>query len=92
VFLLPPSLEELEARLRGRGSDGPEVIRARLELARRELAAVELFDYVVVNDALDRCVAAVREVIEAERRGDAAPARRRHGRDVVWPTLAERLR
>jgi guanylate kinase len=91
VFLLPPSLEALEARLRGRGSDGPEVIRARLELARRELGAVELFDYAVVNDELDACVAAVREVIDAERRGDPAPARRRHGRDVVWPRLAPRL-
>jgi guanylate kinase len=92
VFLLPPSLEALEARLRGRGSDGPEVIRARLELARRELRAVHLFDYVVVNDELDRCVAAVREVIEAERRGEGEAARRRHGRDVVWPTWAAQLR
>jgi guanylate kinase len=92
VFLLPPSLPALEARLRARGSDAPEVIRARLELARRELGAVELFDYAVVNDELDRCVAAVREVIDAERRGDAASARRRHGRERVWSALAPRLR
>lgn len=92
VFLLPPSLDALEARLRGRGSDGPDVIRARLELARRELGAVELFDYAIVNDDLAGCVAAVREVIAAERRGDPAPALRRHGRDAVWPELAERMR
>jgi guanylate kinase len=92
VFLLPPSLAALEARLRGRGSDGAEVIRARLELARRELEAVDLFDYVVVNDELERCVAAVREVIEAERRGESDAARRRHGRDVVWPTWGAQLR
>jgi len=92
VFLLPPSREALEARLRGRGSDGPDVIRARLELARRELEAVELFDYVVVNEALDRCVAAVREIVDAERRGAGADARRVHGRDVVWPARAGLLR
>lgn len=91
VFLLPPSLGALEARLRGRGSDGPEVIRARLELARRELLAVQLFDYAVVNDALEPCVAAVREIIDAERRGDAAEVRRRHGRERVWPRVAENL-
>ena len=67
----PPSTA-LEARLRGRGSDEPAEIRARLELARRELGAVDLFDYAVVNDALEPCVAALREIIDAERRGDAA--------------------
>lgn len=92
VFLLPPSLEALEARLRGRGSDEPADIRARLELARRELGAAEIFDYNVVNDALEPCVAALREIIDAERRGDAAAARRRHGRDVVWPRVAHKLR
>jgi guanylate kinase len=92
VFLLPPSVDALEARLRGRGSDEPADIRARLELARRELGAVELFDYAVVNDALEPCVAALREIIDAERRGDASAARRRHGREVVWPLLAAKLR
>jgi guanylate kinase len=92
VFLLPPSLDALEARLRGRGSDGPEVIRARLELARRELESVALFDYLVVNDELARCVDAVREIVAAERRGDTAEARRRHGREAVWPALGPKLR
>jgi guanylate kinase len=68
VFLLPPSPEALERRLAGRGSDSPEAVRERLELARRELEARSLFDHEIVNDDLDRCVAAVREVIEAERR------------------------
>jgi guanylate kinase len=91
VFLLPPSLEALEQRLRGRGSDSPPEVQARLELARRELAAVEWFDYVLVNDELPRCVAALREVIEAERRGEGASARARHGREVVLPALRGRL-
>jgi guanylate kinase len=67
VFLLPPSVPELEQRLAGRGSDTPEAVRARLDLAHRELAEKELFDYAIVNDDLDRCVAAVRAVIAAER-------------------------
>jgi guanylate kinase len=91
VFLLPPSLEALEARLRGRGSDPPEAVQARLALARRELAAVELFDYVIVNDEVPRCVAALREVIEAERRGEGAAARARHGREAVLSGLRGRL-
>ena len=68
VFLLLPSPEVLEQRLAGRGSDSPDAVRARLELARRELEEKDLFDYAIVNDDLDRCVAAVREVIETERR------------------------
>ena len=68
VFLLPPSSEALERRLAGRGSDSPEAVKARLDLAKRELAARDLFDYAIVNDDLDRCVAAVRAVIAAERR------------------------
>lgn len=91
VFLLPPSFEALEARLRGRGSDAPEAMAARLELARRELAEVERFDYVIVNDALERCVAALGEVIEAERGGRAEVARARHGREAVLPGVRGRF-
>jgi guanylate kinase len=91
VFLLPPSFEDLEARLRGRGSDAPAAVSERLELARRELAEAERFDYAIVNDALPRCVAAVREVIEAERSGRTAGALARHGRDAVLPGLRARL-
>jgi guanylate kinase len=91
VFLLPPSLETLEARLRGRGSDEPEAMRARLELARRELREADLFDYVVFNDDLESCVAALRDVIEAERSGRAEAARARHGRDAVMPRVRSRF-
>lgn len=91
VFLLPPSLAALEARLRGRGSDEPEAMRARLELARRELTEAERFDYVLVNDDLESCVRTLREVIEAERSGQSEAARARHGRNVVLPRLRRRF-
>jgi guanylate kinase len=77
IFLLPPSLSLLEERLRGRGTDSPEQIESRLRLARRELAAVRDFDYAVVNDDLERCVATVREIMAAERRGGSPEIRRR---------------
>jgi guanylate kinase len=61
VFLAPPSFEELASRLGGRGTEDPERIRQRLDIARIELAAEDEFDHVVVNDdiesAADRLVA-----------------------------------
>jgi guanylate kinase len=87
VFLLPPSLEELERRLRGRGTDADEVVERRLIIARRELEAVSIFDYVVVNDALEAALTAVLEILAAERAGDVAGARSRHGREAVLARL-----
>ena len=61
VFLAPPTFEELAARLGGRGTEDPEKIRERLDIARIELAAEDEFDHIVVNDdiesAADRLVA-----------------------------------
>lgn len=54
VFVAPPSLEALRARLAGRGSDSAEQIEDRLELARRELGARNEFEHVIVNDRLER--------------------------------------
>jgi guanylate kinase len=56
VFLMPPSMEELERRLRARGTDEPGVIARRLRNARDEIAARGEFDHVVVNDDLERAV------------------------------------
>ena len=56
VFIAPPSDEALRTRLVGRGSDSPEQIERRLEVARAELAAESEFDHVVVNDDLDAAV------------------------------------
>ena len=77
IFLLPPSMKVLEDRLSGRGTDSSEQILRRLELAREELAAIHDFDYAVVNDDLDRCVASVMEIIQAERAGGSGELRRR---------------
>ncbi len=63
IFLLPPSEEVLEKRLRGRGTDDEQTVLVRLENARRELDAARLYDYRVVNDDLERCVGEVLGII-----------------------------
>ncbi len=68
VFLLPPSFEELEKRLVLRGKDSPEVIKRRLEVARRECLEAEKYDYRIVNDDVERAVSEFNSIIEAERR------------------------
>lgn len=88
VFLVPPSFAELERRLRGRGTDAPEVIERRLAIAHQELQAVVRYDYVVVNDAVEAAVARVLEIVAAERRGRVAE---RHRRAAVLPALADLL-
>jgi guanylate kinase len=67
VFILPPSLAELERRLRGRGTDAAEVIAKRLANARAEVAAAADFDYLVVNDDLERACDELRAVYLAGR-------------------------
>ena len=56
VFIAPPSFEELAARLRGRGTEDEAKVQKRLETAKGELAQQDKFDYVVVNDTVDRAV------------------------------------
>jgi guanylate kinase len=67
VFVLPPSFEVLEQRLRGRSKDPEAAIRRRLATAREEIGAVGAYDYVVVNDSLDACVDRLRAIVLAER-------------------------
>jgi guanylate kinase len=67
VFVLPPSFAVLEDRLRGRSKDSEDAIRRRLETARSEVSAVVEYDYVVVNDEMDRCVGELRSIVTAER-------------------------
>lgn len=67
VFVMAPSLEELERRLRARGTDDPEVIELRLTNARDEIAARHEYDYVIVNEHLDEAVADLKAIIRAER-------------------------
>ena len=67
VFILPPSSGELERRLRDRGQDSDEVIMKRMAKAGAEISHWEEFDYVLVNDDLERCLADVEHIIGAER-------------------------
>ncbi|MGE5815011.1 MAG: guanylate kinase [Acidobacteriota bacterium] len=67
VFVLPPSFEILEQRLRGRCKDPEEVIGRRLVAARDEVAAFIEYDYVVVNDEVHACVDRLRAIVVAER-------------------------
>ena len=83
IFLLPPSLEVLEDRLRRRGTDDESVIQRRMALVDRELEAAEIFDYAIVNDDLERAVSEVLEVIHAVRDGDTKHVDLEHGRAGV---------
>jgi guanylate kinase len=67
VFVLPPSFGDLDTRLRSRSLDGREAIERRLRTARAEIDAVAEYDYVIVNDDLDRCVGDLAAIIRAER-------------------------
>lgn len=66
VFLLPPSAEVLLGRLTGRNTESPEAVRKRLTGARDELAAVGSYQYVVVNDDLERAYTQVASIVDAE--------------------------
>lgn len=71
VFILPPSLAELEARLRGRATDAPEVIERRLRKAREELSHYRSYHYLIINDDLMRGYAELESVYLAERGGES---------------------
>jgi guanylate kinase len=67
VFLTPPGIEELERRLRGRGTDTEEKIRLRLETARREYKLAPRYDYIVINDIAEEAAAELDAIITAEK-------------------------
>lgn len=67
IFILPPSMEELERRLRGRGTDSAEVVDRRMERAVSEIGHWDGYDYVLVNDDVERCFAQVRLILRSER-------------------------
>ena len=74
VFILPPSMAELKGRLLRRAEDQAQVIEARLKNARAEIEHWRKYDYVVVNDDLDRAFHAVKCIVQAERlRRDRRP-------------------
>ena len=67
VFILPPSMPELRARLERRATDTQEVIEARMSRAANEVSHWDGYDYVLVNDDVDRCFTAVKTILAAER-------------------------
>ncbi|QZP08883.1 guanylate kinase [Caenibius sp. WL] len=67
VFLLPPSIAELEHRLSSRGTDSAEVIAGRMARAQSEISHWDGYDYVVVNDDIEACFEKVRTILHAER-------------------------
>jgi guanylate kinase len=67
VFILPPSMEELETRLRGRGTDSDDVIAGRMERAAAEISHWAEYDYVLINDDAELCARRARSILEAER-------------------------
>jgi guanylate kinase len=77
VFILPPSRSELERRLRGRGSDSPDVIERRLRNSRGEIAHAHEFDFIIVNDRFETALDELQAIVHAVRRR-APLARPRH--------------
>lgn len=74
IFLLPPSIAALEARLNARGQDSAEVVAGRMAKSRDEISHWAEYDYVLVNEDLDACEAELRAVVTAERlRRDRQP-------------------
>lgn len=66
IFLLPPSIKELEKRLRERGTESEDVIADRIKRASEESKVIREYDYVVVNDIIDDCVSTIHNIVEIE--------------------------
>jgi guanylate kinase len=67
VFILPPSIQELERRLRSRNTDSDDVIADRMARAKSEIGHWDSYDYVLVNDDIENCFAQVQQILTAER-------------------------
>ena len=81
IFILPPSLAELERRLRDRRTDKPEVIERRLRDAKSDMAHWDEFDHVIINDDLDDAIIALEAVLEGG--GEASSTRNGDLRETV---------
>jgi len=82
IFICPDSMEELERRLRGRGTETAPTIERRLEVARRELGFADQYAYRVTNDSVDRAVQQIEDILERLERSkaDAQPCPDSDGR------------
>lgn len=67
IFIMPPTFEELQSRLIGRGTESDDVIEARLNRAREELLAFKEYDYIVINDNLEDAVTEIKQIVQAEK-------------------------
>lgn len=85
IFILPPSLDELERRLRNRRTDKPAVIERRLRDARSDMTHWEEFDYVIINNDLDDAIADLEAVLRGEGEASSTrnPALRHRIHDIV---------
>lgn len=77
IFILPPSWDELRARLERRGEDAPEVIEMRMKNAEDEVSQVDKFDFVIINDSFDRALFDMKAIVHAQRLRLAAQRRAR---------------
>jgi guanylate kinase len=84
IFILPPSIEELERRLRGRGTDSEEVILRRLASARSEIDKVAEYDYIVVNDDFERARVDLISIFRARRLRAAVQTQRLAPALAAW--------
>ena len=66
IFIIPPSIDELASRLRGRGTDSEEAIQGRLARARQEYAEADFYDYIIVNDDVETAAAELNAIMLAE--------------------------
>ena len=67
IFIIPPSMEELERRLRGRGTETEDSFRKRFEAAKDELSRANEYDYVVINDDVDLCARQISQILDSEK-------------------------
>ena len=77
IFILPPSWEELRARLERRGEDAPDIIDLRMKNAQIEVAQVQQFDFVIINELFDRALFDLKAIIHSQRLKFSAQRRAR---------------
>ncbi len=68
IFIVPPSLDELKRRLKHRGTDGAKEINKRIEIARKEMSYLPMYNYAVVNESINKAVARLEFIVKIERR------------------------
>lgn len=67
IYILPPSLKELEDRLRNRNTEDEETIKNRMNITKEELKQIDIYDYAIVNDDLEKAKEMVKHIIESEK-------------------------